>query len=160
MICAYVAGGGKQHKVQVGDHIRVEKLDVSPGDTVNLDQVLAVVDAEGKAHFGTPYLEGSSVTATVTLQGKGEKIRMLKMRRRKNSRTRQGHRQLFTELKILSIEMPGAKKAPAEKKAAEADAGKAESAQADAKPDASKAAAETTEAAEKPADNSTDNQED
>ena len=155
MICAYVAGGGKQHKVQVGDHIRVEKLDASPGDTVNLDQVLAVVDAEGKAHFGTPYLEGSSVTATVTLQGKGEKIRMLKMRRRKNSRNRQGHRQLFTELKILSIEIPGAKQAPAE-----ADAGKAESAQADSKPDASKAAAETTEAAEKPADNSTDNQED
>ena len=155
MICAYVAGGGKQHKVQVGDHIRVEKLDASPGDTVNLDQVLAVVDAEGKAHFGTPYLEGSSVTATVTLQGKGEKIRMLKMRRRKNSRNRQGHRQLFTELKILSIEMLGAKQAPAE-----ADAGKVESAQADAKPDASKAAPETTEAAEKPADNSTDNQED
>lgn len=122
MICAYVEGGGKQHRVCIGDHLQVEKVEVATGDTVQLDKVLAIIEEDGKTHFGTPYLDGSQVTASVIGHGKGKKIRILKLRRRKNSRRRQGHRQCFTELKIMSIALPGTQTKPvaAEKTAKEA----------------------------------------
>ncbi|RMD77900.1 MAG: 50S ribosomal protein L21 [Gammaproteobacteria bacterium] len=99
---AVIATGGKQYRVAQGDVLRVERLPAEPGATVELDRVLMVVDGE-QVRVGSPYLEGAKVTATVRGHGRGEKIRIVKMRRRKHSRKQMGHRQAYTELEIASI---------------------------------------------------------
>ena len=94
--------GGKQYKVSQGDLIEVEKLKFETGDTVTLDQVLMV--GEGKnIEVGSPYVSGCKVTGEVVEQGKGAKIIVFKKKRRKNYRRKNGHRQLFTQLKITEI---------------------------------------------------------
>lgn len=99
---AVIESGGKQYKIAIGDRLKVESLDVEPGASVDLDSVLFLRDGED-VKVGSPYV-GSTVTATVVGHGRGEKIRIFKMRRRKNSRQRTGHRQNFTELEIISID--------------------------------------------------------
>lgn len=99
---AVIASGGKQYKVAIGDRLKVESLDLDPGASVDLDSVLFLSDGED-IKAGSPYLS-STVTATVIGHGRGEKIRIFKMRKRKNSRQRTGHRQNFTELEIVSID--------------------------------------------------------
>jgi large subunit ribosomal protein L21 len=99
---AVIQSGGKQYRVGVGDVIRVEKLDVPAGDSVDLKEVLMVGDGDD-VKVGTPVLAGSSVTAKVKAHGRGEKIRVVKFRRRKHYRKTTGHRQDYTELEITGI---------------------------------------------------------
>lgn len=99
---AVIASGGKQYKVAIGDRLKVESLDLDPGASVDLESVLFLADGDD-IKVGSPYVD-NTVTATVVGHGRGEKIRVFKMRRRKNSRQRTGHRQNFTELEIVSID--------------------------------------------------------
>lgn len=108
---AVIKTGGKQYRVGLGDIIRVERLPVGTGETVNLDQILLIKD-EKDVRVGTPMLS-ESVTATVRGHGRGDKINIFKMRRRKNSRRRAGHRQGYTELEVTGI--GGVKQAVAKK---------------------------------------------
>jgi large subunit ribosomal protein L21 len=112
---AVIKTGGKQYRVVVGDKLKVESLNVEEGDKVVLDHVLMIGDGDSIT-VGTPTLD-SSVEATVVRNGRGKKLRIVKFRRRQNSRTRTGHRQNFTELEITAIGGKGtAKKAAAPKK--------------------------------------------
>ena len=94
--------GGKQYRVAEGETLRVERLPAEPGDTVDFDQVL-MVGEEGTVQVGTPFVAGSRVTAQVKSHGRGEKVRIVKMRRRKHYLKRQGHRQNFTEIEVTGI---------------------------------------------------------
>jgi len=99
---AVIVTGGKQYRVSQGDKVRVEKLDAAEGDSVELDQVLMVVDGDD-IKIGTPVLDGGKVTAQVKAHGRGDKVEIIKFRRRKHHMKRQGHRQAFTELEITGI---------------------------------------------------------
>lgn len=99
---AVIVSGGKQYRVVEGDVLKVEKIVADQGATVNLDRVLMVADGDA-IKVGTPYLVGGNVTATVKSHGRGEKIKIVKMRRRKHYRKRTGHRQSYTELQITGI---------------------------------------------------------
>jgi len=114
---AVIKTGGKQYRVAVGDKLKVELLNAEVGDKVNFDEVLMIADGD-KIEVGTPTLE-KAVQGTVVSIGRGEKLRILKFRRRQNSRTRGGHRQHYTQVEITGIggKAP-AKKAPAKKAAA------------------------------------------
>lgn len=98
---AIIATGGKQYKVSEGDVIRIEKLPVEAGETVTFDQVLAVSDGELKV--GCPTVEGASVSATVEKQGKAKKVIVYKYKRKTGYHKKNGHRQLFTQIKIDKI---------------------------------------------------------
>ncbi|MBI3560318.1 MAG: 50S ribosomal protein L21 [Gammaproteobacteria bacterium] len=99
---AIIETGGKQYRVSQGQRIKVETLDVAAGDTVNLDKILMVANGE-TIKVGAPYVAGGQVTAKVTSHGRGEKIRVVKFRRRKHYRKTSGHRQNYTELEITTI---------------------------------------------------------
>jgi large subunit ribosomal protein L21 len=99
---AVIVTGGKQYRVSQGDTLRVEKLDVAEGDKVELDRVLMVVDGDN-IKIGAPVLDGGKVTAQVKSHGRGDKVEIIKFRRRKHHMKRQGHRQAFTELEITGI---------------------------------------------------------
>ncbi|RME33908.1 MAG: 50S ribosomal protein L21 [Gammaproteobacteria bacterium] len=99
---AVIRTGGKQYKVAEGDLLRVEKLPAEVGEEIELEDVLLLVDGE-KVSVGNPRVEGAKVKAQVRAHGRGPKIRIVKMRRRKHSRTRMGHRQDFTELAITGV---------------------------------------------------------
>jgi len=99
---AVIMTGGKQYRVNQGDKLRVEKLDAAEGESVNLDQVLMVVDGDD-VKIGTPLLDGGRVTAEVKTHGRGDKVDIIKFRRRKHHMKRQGHRQAYTELEIAGI---------------------------------------------------------
>ena len=107
---AVIETGGKQYRVEQGQRIKVEKLNADEGAKVNLDKVLMVADGED-IKVGAPYLDGGKVTATVASHGRGKKIRIIKFRRRKHSRSTQGHRQAYTELEITGIKAPAKAKA-------------------------------------------------
>jgi len=94
--------GGKQYRVSKGDKIRVESLDVEPGDAVDFDQVLMLADGD-KSKLGTPVVEGGKVSAKVVANGRGKKVEIIKFRRRKHHMKRQGHRQNYTEIEITGI---------------------------------------------------------
>ena len=94
--------GGKQYKVEAGSVIFVEKLDVAEGEKATFDKVLAVADGDNVT-VGTPVVSGATVTATVTKQGKAKKIYVFKMKRKKNERSKKGHRQPYTKVTIESI---------------------------------------------------------
>ncbi len=100
---AVVRTGGKQVRMTPGASVRVERLAGSVGDAVELDQVL-LVGGEGETRVGTPVLEGARVVGTITAQGRGPKITVFKMKRRKGYRRKQGHRQDFTEIHVDKIE--------------------------------------------------------
>ena len=99
---AVIKTGGKQYRVAPGDKLRVESLDAAEGDTVNLQSVLMVADGDAIT-VGTPELAGASVSATVVSQSRGDKLDIIKFRRRKHYRRQRGHRQNYTELKIEGI---------------------------------------------------------
>ncbi|MBY6212877.1 50S ribosomal protein L21 [Microbulbifer agarilyticus] len=99
---AVIESGGKQHRVEEGEVLRLEKIEVSTGESVNFDKVLMVVDGD-TINIGAPVVEGAKVTAEVLSHGRGEKVRIIKFRRRKHSMKRQGHRQWYTEVKITGI---------------------------------------------------------
>jgi large subunit ribosomal protein L21 len=100
---AVIRSGGKQARVAPGDSLRVEKLDAGVGDTVELAEVLLVAN-DGAPRVGTPLVAGARVIATVTAQGRGDKITIFKMKRRKGYRRKAGHRQDYTELRVDRIE--------------------------------------------------------
>ena len=99
---AVIKTGGKQYKVAAGDKIRVEQIPADVGAEIKIDQVLAVGSGESLS-FGAPLIDGASVSATVLAHGRGDKVRIFKMRRRKHYQKRQGHRQNYTELFIGGI---------------------------------------------------------
>ncbi|GAA5525077.1 50S ribosomal protein L21 [Microbulbifer aestuariivivens] len=99
---AVIESGGKQHRVEEGEVLRLEKLEVATGDSIDFDKVLMVVDGD-KINIGAPVVDGAKVTAEVVSHGRGEKVRIIKFRRRKHSLKRQGHRQWYTEVKITGI---------------------------------------------------------
>ena len=95
--------GGKQYRASTGDVIKVEKIEAEKGATVELDKVLMVGEGED-VKIGTPFLEGGKVTATVVDQGRRDKIKVIKFKRRKNYRRQMGHRQYFTQIEITGID--------------------------------------------------------
>lgn len=99
---AIVRTGGKQYQVEVGDTLRVEKLQGEVGDTVELDDVLLVVDGE-TVTIGQPVVEGAKVVAKVLEQGRHKKIIVFKKKRRQGYQVKKGHRQMYTALKIETI---------------------------------------------------------
>ena len=100
---AVVRTGGKQLRVTPGHAVRVEKLPGAVGESIELDQVL-LVGGEGETRVGTPLVEGVKVVGTITDQGRGPKITVFKMKRRKGYRRKMGHRQDYTEIRVDSIE--------------------------------------------------------
>jgi large subunit ribosomal protein L21 len=99
---AVVKTGGKQYKVAAGEKIKVEQIAADVGQEIVLDQVLAVGNG-AELTVGAPLVAGASVKATVVAQGRHDKVRIFKMRRRKHYQKHGGHRQHFTELEISSI---------------------------------------------------------
>ncbi|MBX6421486.1 MAG: 50S ribosomal protein L21 [Sinobacteraceae bacterium] len=99
---AVIKTGGKQYRVAPGESLRVERLDAEVGAAVQFDQVLLIADGEA-LKLGTPTVAGASVKAEVTGCGRGDKIRIVKHRRRKHYHKEQGHRQNYTEVKITEI---------------------------------------------------------
>lgn len=128
---AIIETGGKQYRVQNGDQIRVEKLNVEDGQQVVFDKVL--VAGEGAdVKIGTPYVEGMTVEGKAIETGKGDKVVIFKYKAKKDYRKKQGHRQPYTLVEIEGIsadgttvekaeekEAPAAQEAPAEEKAEE-----------------------------------------
>ncbi|SPJ33163.1 50S ribosomal protein L21 [Kushneria phyllosphaerae] len=98
---AVIKSGGKQYRVQEGQRIKLEKLDAATGDSIDFDQVLMVGGDDVK--IGAPLVSGAVVKAEIVSHGRGEKVHILKFRRRKHSMKRQGHRQWYTEVKITGI---------------------------------------------------------
>ncbi len=99
---AVIKTGGKQYKVSAGEKLKVESIPAEVGAEITLDQVLMVADGE-KVSMGTPLVAGASVKATVVGHGRGEKVKIFKLRRRKHYRKTLGHRQNFTEIQINGI---------------------------------------------------------
>lgn len=99
---AVIKSGGKQHRVTEGETLKLEKIEVATGETVNFDEVLLVANGDD-INIGAPIVKGAKVTAEVISHGRGEKVKIVKFRRRKHSMKRQGHRQWFTEVKITGI---------------------------------------------------------
>ena len=105
---AIIEAGGKQYRVSEGDLIDVERRSGEVGQAVNFQEVLLVGDQE-TIHVGKPVLAGARVVGTIAEQGKAAKIIVFKMKRRKKYRRKQGHRQLFTRVRIDQIELDGQK---------------------------------------------------
>ncbi len=99
---AVIQTGGKQYRVKSGEQVKVELLAAEVGATVSFDRVLMLGEGDG-VRIGAPFLDGAAVKATVVAQGRGEKIRIFKLRRRKHFAKTQGHRQGFTEVRIDEI---------------------------------------------------------
>ena len=99
---AVIQTGGKQYRVQEGDTIYVEKLEVTQGDEINFDKVL-LVSGDGETKVGKPYIDGVTVTGSVLGQGKAKKIIVFKYKAKKDYRKKQGHRQPYTKIQIGKI---------------------------------------------------------
>src|SRR5262245_9989354 len=99
---AVVKTGGKQYRVSAGEKLRIEQIAAEVGQEIVLDQVLVVADGDSRK-MGTPLVAGAKVNAKVISQGRGDKVHIFKMRRRKHYRKSQGHRQNYTEIEILGI---------------------------------------------------------
>ena len=99
---AVIKTGGKQYRVAAGEKIKVEQIPADVGAVITLDQVLMVGEGES-VKIGTPIIAGATVTAKVIAHGRGPKIKIFKMRRRKHYQKHQGHRQNYTEIEISGI---------------------------------------------------------
>ena len=100
---AVIEAGGKQHRVSEGENLKLELIgDAEPGSSVDFDKVLLVGSGEG-VKIGTPTVDGAKVTAEVIAHGRHEKVKIIKFRRRKHHMKRQGHRQWYTEVKLLAL---------------------------------------------------------
>ncbi len=100
---AIVETGGKQQKAVPGETLLVERLAADVGETVRLDRVM-LVSRDGQVSLGRPYVDGASVTATVTAQDRGPKVLVFKKKKRKGYRRTKGHRQSYTSLRVEAIE--------------------------------------------------------
>lgn len=99
---AVFVSGGKQHRVVEGETLKLEKIEVATGESIDFDQVLLVANGDD-IKIGAPVVDGAKVTAEVVSHGRGDKVKIIKFRRRKHSMKRQGHRQWYTEVKITGI---------------------------------------------------------
>lgn len=99
---AVFESGGKQHRIQKGDVIRVEKLTAEMGETLSFDQILLVGEGDS-VQVGAPFVKGAQVVVEVVAQGRSKKITIIKFKRRKNYRRKQGHRQDYTAIKVVDI---------------------------------------------------------
>jgi large subunit ribosomal protein L21 len=99
---AVIKTGGKQYRIQVGEKLKVEQIEAQNGSELILDQVLMIADGDNIS-MGNPLVDGATVSATVLGQGRHDKIRIFKMRRRKHYQKHQGHRQNYTEIQITGI---------------------------------------------------------
>ena len=99
---AVIKTGGKQYRVGSGAKLKVEQIAAEVGSEIVLDQVLMFADGDNVS-LGTPLVNGASVKAKVVAHGRGDKVHIFKMRRRKHYRKSQGHRQNYTEIEILDI---------------------------------------------------------
>jgi large subunit ribosomal protein L21 len=100
---AIIKTGGKQYRVQSGEQVRVEALSADVGTSVSLEEVLLVGSGDS-VKVGAPLVSGAKVKATVVSQGRGDKVKIFKLRRRKHYQKSQGHRQSYTELRIDEIQ--------------------------------------------------------
>ena len=99
---AVIVSGGKQYRVQEGQTLKLEKLQVEAGSSVDFDRVLLIGSGDD-IKIGEPVVEGAKVTAEVVQHGRAKKVEIIKFKRRKHHMKRQGHRQWFTEVKITGI---------------------------------------------------------
>ena len=99
---AVIKAGGKQYRVSPGESLKIEQVQADVGATIVLDQVLMVADGEA-VKVGTPTVAGAKVSANVVSHGRGPKVRIFKMRRRKHYQKTQGHRQNYTEIRVDAI---------------------------------------------------------
>ncbi|HUF80229.1 MAG TPA: 50S ribosomal protein L21 [Burkholderiales bacterium] len=99
---AVVKTGGKQYRVSAGEKLRIEQIGAEVGQEILLEEVLLVADGDA-LRMGTPLVTGARVTAKVVGHGRGDKVHIFKMKRRKHYRKSQGHRQNYTEIEILGI---------------------------------------------------------
>jgi large subunit ribosomal protein L21 len=102
MLYAVIKTGGKQYRVAAGEKLKIEQLPADIGAEIVLDQVLLVADGDN-LKMGRPLVTGASVQAKVLAQGRHDKVRIFKLRRRKHYQKHQGHRQNFTEIEITGI---------------------------------------------------------
>ena len=100
---AVIVTGGKQYKVTEGEFLKIEKLEVATGEAVTFDRVLLIGNGDD-VQIGAPVVDGAKVVAEVVSQGRHDKVRIIKFRRRKHHMKRQGHRQWYTEIKITGIQ--------------------------------------------------------
>ena len=100
---AVIKTGGKQYRVSAGDKLNIETLDAEAGGEVEFDQVLLISDGDS-IEIGKPVVEGAKVKATVLEHGRGEKICIIKFKRRKHYRRQMGHRQNYTRVEITGVE--------------------------------------------------------
>ena len=147
---AVIITGGKQYRVTAGSIIEVEKLEANVGDTVKIEEVLAL--SGDKTVIGTPTVKGAVVEAQVLEQGKADKVLIFKKKRRQHYKRKNGHRQRFTALHITSIALNGTALVTAEKRTPKPRATTPQPLNAaSAKPAAPKAKAAKPAAEKKPA---------
>lgn len=99
---AVIEAGGKQHRVIEGEVLKVEKIEADAGSTVSFDRILMIGNGE-IVQIGKPTVKGASVSAEIVSHGRGDKVTILKFKRRKHHMKRKGHRQWFTEIRITAI---------------------------------------------------------
>ena len=99
---AVIQTGGKQYRVEDGTYLKIEKLELGIGDIIEFDKVL-MIQSDDDVKVGMPFIEGGKVTATVLSQGRHDKIKIIKFRRRKHHMKQMGHRQYYTEIQITGI---------------------------------------------------------
>jgi len=99
---AVIESGGKQHRVEPGEILQLEKLDIAEGETIDLEKVMMIGEGD-KLEIGMPYVKGGKVTAQIISHGRSDKVKIIKMRRRKHYRRQAGHRQHFTKVEIKEI---------------------------------------------------------
>jgi large subunit ribosomal protein L21 len=99
---AVIKTGGKQYRVETGNKLKIEQIVTDVGSELAIDQVLMIADGD-KIVVGKPLIDGALVKATVLAQGRHDKVRIFKMRRRKHYQRHQGHRQNYTEIQITGI---------------------------------------------------------
>jgi large subunit ribosomal protein L21 len=103
---AIIETGGKQYTIKQGDKVRVEKLSGNTGDDITIGTVLAINDGEHMV-TGSPYVTGASVVGKVLAQAKADKVTVFKYKRRKDTKKKKGHRQLYTEFLVEKIDLQG-----------------------------------------------------
>ena len=101
---AVLKTGGKQYKVTAGEKLTIEQLPGEVGSEIVLDQILMVSDGDDTS-IGTPLVDGASVSAKIISHGRGKKVKIFKLRRRKHFKKQQGHRQNYTEVEIEQIKL-------------------------------------------------------
>jgi large subunit ribosomal protein L21 len=99
---AVIVSGGKQHRVEEGETLKLEKLNTEVGGNIDFDRILLVANGDD-VKIGAPVVEGAKVSAEVVSHGRGKKVRIMKFKRRKHHMKQMGHRQWYTEVKITGI---------------------------------------------------------